>query len=160
MTPTLYPHLLDQLKAENQSFEEFIHLLEHEASVLAGDYTHTQIHDIATQKTTWHQHYAQQQTQRQKLLQQLELQDSVEALQGLADQDPLFGAQLERLLAQAARARELNQANGALIHEYLAHHQQALNALEQLQPDSSGGTYDARGRRAQGGTGQRTQTQA
>src|SRR5690625_7174508 len=101
MTPTLYPHLLDQLKAENQSFEEFIHLLEHETSVLAGDYTHTQIHDIATPKTAWHQHYAQQQPQRQTLLPQLELQDSLAAIPGLTAQNPLRAAQHGRLPPQA-----------------------------------------------------------
>lgn len=160
MKPALYQPLLQQLKAENQAFGDFIALLQHEAQILSDQYTHEQIHDIAQKKTAWHQQYARQQTQRQKLLQALELQDSIEALQGLADQDPAFGEQLQNLLQQAEQAQALNQANGALIHEYLAHHQQALNTLEQLQRDQSASTYDADGKKSTSRIGQSTQTQA
>lgn len=160
MKSALYQSLLQQLKTENQAFNEFLSLLKREAEILAGDYTHEQIHAVAQEKTTWYQHYAQQQTQRQKLLQALELQDSAEALQELADQDAAFAEQLQSLMQNAEQAQQLNLANGTLIQEYLAHHQQALNALEQLHQDQSAGTYDARGKRSQPSIGQSTQTKA
>lgn len=160
MKPALYEPLLQQLKAENQAFRDFINLLQHEAQILSEQYTHEQIHDIAQKKTAWHQQYTRQQTQRQKLLQALELRDSVEVLQDLADQDPAFNEQLQNLLQQAEQAQALNQANGALIHEYLAHHQKALNALEQLQRDQSTSTYDADGKKSSAHIGQSTKTQA
>lgn len=160
MNVDLYQPLLQTLQAENQAFEQFLQLLQHEASVLAGQYTHEEIHQIANKKTVWHQEYGKLQNKRRKLLQALELQDSVEALQTLADEDPKFKERLDSLLANAAKAQELNQANGKLIQEYLSHHQHALNVLQSLQPEQAGQTYDSSGKRSKGSAGQHTQIKA
>ncbi len=160
MNVDLYQPLLQILNAEHQAFSEFISLLEHESSVLQGQYTHEEIHHIATQKTAWHQQYTQLQNKRRKILQALELQDSAKALQDLAEHNPLIQEHLNSLLDSAAKAQELNHANGQLIQEYLNHHQHALNILHSLNPEQSAQTYDATGRRSQTGIGQRAQFKA
>lgn len=160
MQPDLYQPLLEILTAENKAFKQFLALLNHESEVLASDYTHEQIHDIASQKTAWHHDYAQLQTQRQRVLQALELQDSAEALQSLADNDPAFKSVLDDLLIRAEQAQILNEANGQLIQQYLSHHQHALNILQNLHTEQAPDTYDAQGKHSKGGTGRRTQTKA
>jgi len=156
----LYPVLLHTLTAENQAFKDFIHILERESTILQGTYTHEEIHQIAQQKTAWHQQYSQLQNKRRKVLQALELQDSVDALQELANNDPEFKTQLEALLEHAAQAQALNTTNGKLINEYLGHHQQALNALQSLDPKQAAHTYDASGKRSKGSAGLHTQVRA
>lgn len=156
MTANLYAPLLHTLESENQAFREFLGLLEHEATVLDGSYTHEEIHQIAQQKTTWHQHYGAIQNKRRKLLQVLEVSDSADALQDLAERDPVFKKHLDSLLVLAAQAQSLNEANGKLIHEYLSHHQHALNALHNLLPTRSTDTYDASGKHSKDQPGQYT----
>lgn len=157
MTTNLYASLLHTLETENQAFKDFLGILEHEAQVLDDAYTHDQIHQIAQQKTAWHQQYGAIQNKRRKLLQALEVTDSADGLQDLAQGDPIFKNHLDSLLTLAAQAQSLNEANGRIIHEYLSHHQQALSALHNLHPTRSTDTYDSSGKHSKNQPGQHTQ---
>lgn len=157
MTTNLYASLLHTLETENLAFKKFIGILEREAQILGDTYTHEQIHQIAQQKTTWHQEYGAIQNKRRQLLQALEVRDSADALQDLAQDDPIFKNHLDSLLALAAQAQSLNEANGKVIHEYLSHHQQALSALRNLHPARSTDTYDSSGKHSKNQPGQHTQ---
>jgi len=158
MNQVLYQTLLEQLNEEKKYFQHFLHLLEDEANLLAGEYTHEAIHQMTKKKNHWHQEYKELQQRRQDILRALQLQNTQSQLEKLAEDNPKFKQALDSLLLHAQKAQELNLINGELIKKFLRHHQQALNMLESLGHSQLAATYDASGKPTTQAKGTQTQT--
>ncbi|SHI19258.1 flagella synthesis protein FlgN [Pollutimonas bauzanensis] len=139
------------LDHEVDLIQGFISVLEAEAHALieAGDT------DALSASTENKNRYADQlmsvADERQGLLAQLGYSDDRAGLDAAAHDHPALLSSSEALLEKARAAAELNASNGVVIDTFLAHNQQALDALRSLAGASS--LYDASGRTPRGGKG-------
>jgi len=122
----------------------FIAALESEASVLTSAEGVEALNASTTLKTQLAEQLGQAGNERDNELRQLGLEQGKMGLDAAAQTDSGLRASLDNMLALAARARQLNEANGQIIDAFLKYNQQALDTLGALA--GIGGVYDASGR--------------
>lgn len=144
--------LQTSLSQETGLVQEFIAVLEHEATVLLEGGDDKALGASTETKNTYADQLATAADQRQGLLTQLGYSADKAGLDALAQAHPTLLPLCRKLYEAAERANELNVSNGIIIDTFLTHNQQTLDSLRVLA--GSGDLYDASGRTRPGAKGQ------
>ncbi len=137
------------IEAEAIQLSEFIELLQREEALLVSGETDALL-ALAQEKNERYRRLQRLSDDRSLLLGRLGRKPSNAAIQELCAGLPRVLARWEEIRELAQQARELNQVNGTLIMERMAHNQAALAVL--MSATDQPQLYDAEGHtRARGG---------
>lgn len=138
--------LLHTLQRELELMQHFFYALEKENTLLLSNYANNELYDLTELKNSYTDqlHYAAQ--ERDSQLVNLKLEKGREGLLAAQHTYPDLTFVIHSLFELTAKAQELNEQNGVLIHAYLVYTQEALTAIKQANPNSAA-VYDASGKK-------------
>ncbi|MCQ9615980.1 flagellar protein FlgN [Paenalcaligenes niemegkensis] len=137
--------LQQALQAEIELLLVFNTALTQETELLLSNHDNDALNENAALKTQFSEALAAANQRRVLALNELNLPDSKQGLEEAVNLDSQLGPLVEELFRLAQQAKVQNENNGTLIHTFLQHNEQALEALGQLtQPVEK--VYDASGK--------------
>lgn len=143
--PDLHSNLKQALQSEIALLTAFNDVLCQESDQLLHNQDNDIITELSALKTQYVDKLAQANAYRAEVLNKSKLENTAKSLETVAQDNEELTTLVKKLFALAEQAKTQNESNGLLIHTYLQHNEQALNALAQLmQPIEK--VYNSRGK--------------
>lgn len=137
--------LKQALENEIKLLTDFNDVLNQESELLLHGQDNDAITQLSAQKIQYVDALAQADSLRASALKRLNHTNSTTGLKMAVQQDVTLEPLVDELFRLAEQAKTQNESNGILIHTYLQHNEEALEALAQLmQPVEK--VYNARGK--------------
>ena len=130
--------------------QQFLLALQEESRLLQNPAQANQLASTTASKLSCVQQFEALTNTRNQALLQLGYSPSPQGLEQALAQHSAMASQLQALQSLAQQASTLNTANGAAIHTYLRHTQQALSEIHQLSGQNTKPLYTASGRTSGG----------